>query len=120
VDARIKDFKDLIVWQKSVTLAKEIYALTRHFPREEQFGLTAQLRRAAVSVSSNIAEGHSRRGREFAHFLSIARGSVSEVESQMLLAVELGFVTKDQIATVESISLEVRRMLSTLINRVER
>jgi four helix bundle protein len=87
----IRSFRDLIVWQKSIQFAKMVYDLTKRFPVDERFGLTAQVRRAAVSVSSNIAEGHSRQGREFTHFLSIARGSLAEVESQLLLAVELGF-----------------------------
>jgi four helix bundle protein len=84
----IKHFSDLLVWQKSVELGKQVYLLTRRFPREERYGLTAQIRRAALSVSSNIAEGHARQGREFISFLSIARGSLAETESQLMFAVD--------------------------------
>ncbi|HEY0007805.1 MAG TPA: four helix bundle protein, partial [Tepidisphaeraceae bacterium] len=89
----IRDFRDLVVWQKAIALAKAVYVLTRSFPADERFGLTNQVRRASVSVSSNIAEGHARSGREFRPFLSIARGSAAEVESQLLLAVELEMTT---------------------------
>ncbi|MGL6096524.1 MAG: four helix bundle protein [Fimbriiglobus sp.] len=74
----IRDFRDLLIWQKAIEYARQIYTLTKGFPRDERFGLTNQVRRAAVSVSSNIAEGHARQGREFPHFLSIARGSLAE------------------------------------------
>ena len=74
----IQSFRDLKVWQKAIGLAKDVYVLTRKFPADERFGLTAQVRRAVVSVSSNIAEGHARQGREFSNFLSISRGSLAE------------------------------------------
>jgi len=100
----IKDFKDLIVWKKDIQFAKEVYVLTKAFPKEEQFGLTSQVRRAAVSVSSNIAEGHSRQGREFAHYLSVARGPLAEAESQLLLAVELDYLHPDRLAGALSLA----------------
>jgi four helix bundle protein len=82
----------LLAWQESMALAKLIYALTATFPREELYGLASQMRRAAVSVPSNIAEGAARLGqKEFLHFLNIARGSLSELDTQLLLARELGY-----------------------------
>jgi four helix bundle protein len=118
--ATIRDFKDLIVWQKAIALGKEVYSLTRmaSIPRDERFGLVNQLRRAAVSVSSNIAEGHARQGREFLHFLSIARGSLAEVESQLLLAVELGFVQKPALEDAFGLIGEIRRMAASLASKL--
>ena len=91
----VQNYKDLIAWQKSMQLAKEVYVLTKNLPKDELFSLTNQLRRAAVSIFSNIAEGNGRLSRkEYLHFLSIARGSKSEVETQLLFCVELGCVYK--------------------------
>jgi four helix bundle protein len=88
--ATVKSFKDLIVWQRSIDLTMEIYRLTRGFPREEMFGLTSQLRRAAISIASNIAEGQSRGTTgEFIQFLGIARGSNAEIDTQLIIASEL-------------------------------
>jgi carbamoyl-phosphate synthase large subunit len=87
-----------LVWQKGMVLAKLVYNLTRCFPAEERFGLTAQLRRAAVSVPSNIAEGQARHGTgEFLQFLSHAEGSLAEIETQLLLAVDLGFSKQSDV-----------------------
>jgi len=83
----------LEAWRTARALVRNVYVLTQHFPREEMFGLTVQLRRAAVSIPSNIAEGAARTGsREFAQFLNVARGSVSELETQLLIASDLGYV----------------------------
>ena len=114
----IKSFRDLVVWQKAIAFAKEVYTLTRGFPSDERFGLTAQVRRAAVSVSSNIAEGHARQGREFRQFLSIARGSLAEAESQLLLAAELAFVTTDSLTRALDLCSEIRRMSAALANKL--
>jgi four helix bundle protein len=118
VNVPIKSFRDLIVWQKALRFAKTVYLLSRGFPREEQFGLTSQVRRAAVSVSSNIAEGHSRQGREFKHFLSVARGSLAEVESQLLLACELNYLKATAISEALELSSEIRRMVISLSNKL--
>jgi len=114
----IRDFKDLIVWQRAIEYAKEVYILARKFPRQEQFGLTSQLQRAAVSVSSNIAEGHARQGKEFACYVSIARGSLAESESQLLLAIELGYIPKEEMDTAFGLALEIRKMLSALSRKL--
>jgi four helix bundle protein len=115
---RINSFKDLTVWQKALQLAKQVYLLTRAFPRDERFGLTSQVRRAAVSVSSNIAEGHARQGREFSHFLAVARGSLAETESQLLLAVELGYLKSESLAQTLGLCSEIRRMAVSLANKL--
>ncbi len=114
----IKDFKDLIIWRKAIALAKGIYQVTKKLPRDERFGLTAQIRRAVVSVSSNIAEGHTRHGHEFAHFLSIARGSLAEVESQLLLAVELEYLQTQEITPILGFISEIRRMAVSLVSKL--
>lgn len=109
-----------MVWQKAIRLAQAVYQLTKPFPREERFGLTMQVRRAAVSVSSNIAEGHARQGREFAHFLSIARGSTAEVESQLYLAAELGFIAHEAIESINQLASEIHRMAASLAEKLIR
>jgi four helix bundle protein len=114
----VRNFRDLIVWQKAMRVAVEVYQLTRRLPKEELYVLTAQVRRAAISIPSNIAEGHARQGREFAHYLSIALGSAAEVETQLLLAVELGYLPATDLAPVVSLLTEVRRMSSAIINRL--
>jgi four helix bundle protein len=118
VEGTITHFRDLLVWQKSITLAKEVYAQTGAFPAEERFGLTSQIRRAAVSISSNIAEGHARQGREFAHFLSISYGSLAEVESQLLLSVELGYLSRADLDDARAVISELRRMLTVLRSKI--
>jgi four helix bundle protein len=117
-DEKIRDFTDLVVWQKSIALGKMVYQLTRAFPRDERFGLTSQIRRAAVSVSSNIAEGHARQGKEFAYFLSIARGSLAETESQLLFAVEIGYLETAAIAPIRVLAGEIHRMAAALATKL--
>lgn len=96
MEEKIKTFKDLKVWQKGIELVKEIYKITNGFPREERYGLTSQLRRAAISVPSNIAEGFRRRyGKEHKQFLSIALGSCAELETQVVIGKELGYISKE-------------------------
>ena len=114
----VHNFRDLIVWQKAMAVALEIYRLTRQFPKEEVYVLTSQVRRAAISIPSNIAEGHARQGREYASFLSIARGSAAEVETQLLLAVELGYIAPDSITTAQGLLVEVRRMCAAIVSKI--
>lgn len=110
----IRSHKDLIVWQKSVALASKVYAATRRLPSEERFGLNQQLRRAAVSIASNIAEGSARRSRaEFVQFLHIARGSLSEIETQMMIAIDQGFLPESD-SPIKEIT-EVGNLLNGLI-----
>ena len=110
-----QNYKDLIVWQKGIELAKRIYSLTRSFPREEKFGLTSQMRRAAVSIPSNIAEGQARRTTpEFIQFVAHAEGSAAELDTQIILAVELEFCLKKNVLPIYELNDEVRRMLNAL------
>ncbi len=114
-DSNIKDFRDLRVWQDAIEMAKTIYEMTRLFPKEEIYGITNQMRRSSVSVSSNIAEGQSRGHlREYVHFLDIARGSIAELESQVVLSSELGFLSEEQSRTVVEKIHSVRRQLTSL------
>ena|SRR3984893_15241655 len=112
---KAQNYKDLVVWQKGIALAKAVYQFTSKFPSEEKFGLVAQMRRAAVSIPSNIAEGQARHTTgEFIQFISHAEGSTPELETQLILSVELGFIVKEQ-ATHEFILLDhIRRMLNGL------
>ena len=115
----ITSYRDLDVWQLSMDIVIEIYRVTRAFPAEEKFGLTAQLRRAAVAIPSNIAEGHNRLGAaEFRRFVSIARGSVAEVETQLAVAVALGFLSADKITTLASQLDRLSKMLFGLYRRL--
>jgi four helix bundle protein len=114
-----RKFQDLVVWQKSMDLVTEIYRLTRSFPKEEIFGLVSQLRRAAVSVPSNIAEGQGRlTEKEFRQFLGNARGSLSEVETQILIAKNLGYLDETNLNSILSIISEVGRVLNGLLSSV--
>ena len=96
-ESGFKSYRDLEVWQLAMALAKQIYAVTASFPSDERFGLINQMRRASVSVPSNIAEGHARASTaEFQPYISIAMGSVAELETQVLLSLDLGFLNPDQ------------------------
>jgi four helix bundle protein len=113
--ARIESYRDLNAWKLAMEIVIQIYRITRRFPAEEKFGLISQLRRAAVSLPSNIAEGHSRLGPgEFRRFVSIARGSVAEVETQIGVAVALRFVGVDEIASLSSELDRLSKMLFSL------
>jgi four helix bundle protein len=110
-----RSYKDLIVWQKGITLAKLIYALTQNFPREEKFGLVTQMRRAAISIPSNIAEGQARHTTgEFIQFISHAEGSLAELDTQLNLAVELQFSRMGNAHPAFELIAELRRMLNVL------
>jgi four helix bundle protein len=120
-DTAVRSFRDLVVWQRSIDLSVAVYRLTDAFPRSERFGLTNQLRRAATSVAANIAEGHARSSRrDYAHFLSIARGSLAETRSHLELAGRLGFASPDALAEIEELAGETSRMLTALRSRLTR
>ena len=109
-------YQDLIAWQKAKALAAEIYRSTDAFPKTEIYGLTSQLPRGAVSIASNIAEGQGRLTKgEFCHFLGQARGSLLELETQLSIAVDLGFLEADRFKKLEQQTSEVRRLLNGLI-----
>ena len=114
----IRTFRDLIAWQRGRSLVKEVYALTAQLPSEERFGLCNQMRRSAVSIPSNIAEGHARGTTpEFIKLLRIARASLAELDTQLVLCVDLGFVADTQAA--DSLLAETDRVLQGLIRRLE-
>ena len=109
-------FRNLIAWQKSMALARDVYTLTESFPAKETFGLSGQLRRSSVSVPSNIAEGHGRITRgEWQHFLGQARGSLLEVQTQLLLSLDLGFGNANSVSRALACSEEVGRVLNGLL-----
>src|SRR3982751_5589586 len=110
-----QNYKDLVVWQKGIELAKIIYTLTVGFPNEERFGLVAQMRRAAISIPSNIAEGQARHTtKQFIQFISHAEGSTAELETQLILSIELGFAITDSAKSAFTLLDDIRRMLNGL------
>src|SRR5208337_2254433 len=113
-------FKELIVWQKAVKLSLNIYKLTAAFPSSEQFGLTNQLRRASVSVASNIAEGYGKSTRgEYLLYLGHARGSNGEIQTQLVISNALGFGSKESMDRTESLSNQVGRMLVVMMKKLK-
>jgi four helix bundle protein len=114
-------FKDLVVWQRAVELSVAIYKPTSAFPVSEKFGLTSQLRRASVSIPSNIAEGYGRSTKgEYVLFLGHARGSNCEVQTQLVISEALNFGPKKQRLSVQSLSEEVSRMLVAMMNKLRK
>jgi len=113
-------FKDLVVWQRAAQLCKEVYRLTSSFPASEQFGLTSQLRRASVSIASNIAEGYGRSTRgEYLLFLGHARGSNCELQTQLVISQELGFGSRPTHDSAAKLSEDVSRMLIALMKKLK-
>jgi len=116
---QVKTYRDLIVWQKSMALVTEIYRLTKAFPKEEVYGLTSQIRRAAISIPSNICEGYARNSDgDFARFLRIACGSLYEFQTQVEVARNLEYLGDDEFQKVSGSSLEIEKMLSSLIGKI--
>ena len=117
----MKDFRNLNVWQKAHELAVEVYAATASFPHDEIYGLTSQIRRACVSIPANIAEGCGRQGdAELSRFLQIAMGSASELEYHFLLARELAFLKEKDFVSLNNHVVEVKRMITVLVQRVRK
>ena len=113
-----KYYKDLIVWQKAMDLVVEIYNLSKLLPKTETYALADQMRRAAVSIPSNIAEGQQRRTQsEFANFLAIARGSEAELETQLYICVRLSYLQREQVKSAISLCTEIGKMLNALIKK---
>lgn len=116
----VVNYQDLLVWQKAMDYVEICYKLTQNFPKEEIFGLSSQLKRASVSIPSNIAEGHGRISRgEYIHFLGIAQGSLRESETQILLALRLNYISEDQAKQALSKSKEVGIFLGKLIRALK-
>ena len=115
MEKKPQNYKDLVVWQKGIELAKIVYRLSAKFPGEEKFGLVAQIRRAAISIPSNIAEGQARHTTgEFIQFISHAEGSVAELSTQLILATELQFSSSDDAEAALELTEHLRRMLNGL------
>ena len=115
----MQNYKELLVWQKAMDLTEEVYRLTKLLPKEEIFVLSDQLRRAAVSVASNIAEGYGRNAmRDFVRFLGIAKGSLFETETQLIMCVRLGFLTSQQIQKALDLSDEIGKMINALSKKL--
>jgi four helix bundle protein len=116
----VAGFRELVVWQRAIQNSVAVYKLTSQFPSQEVYGLTSQLRRASVSVASNIAEGYGRTSRgEFRHFLGMARGSNCEVATQLVIAEELDFGDQLKLDASAELSVEVGKMLNAMIKRLE-
>ena len=116
----LKNYKELNVWQKAYELCLTIYRITAEFPAEERYGLTSQIRRSAVSIPSNIAEGYGRKtSTDYIRMLYISYGSVCELETQILLAGDLGFIEKGESSAVKNNIVEIERMLKALIKSLE-
>jgi four helix bundle protein len=112
-------YKELIVWQKAFNVAVDIYTVTKKFPKDEIFGMTSQMRRSAVSISSNIAEG-SLRGtkKDYVHFLRISLGSCAELENQILLSEKIGLIKKEDCTTITGQLAEVMKILNVIIKKL--
>jgi four helix bundle protein len=116
----ISSYRDLMVWQEGIQVSRAVYDLTERFPKQEQYALTNQIQRAAVSIPANIAEGHAREStKEFLHHLSIARGSLAELETFLELAVQLRYCTLGDIESLTKSCEKISRMLSGLRNRLK-
>ncbi|HLL89604.1 MAG TPA: four helix bundle protein [Tepidisphaeraceae bacterium] len=116
----MRNYKELIAWQRAMDLVEAVYRVTRGFPRDEIYALTNQLRRAAVSIPSNIAEGQGRGGTaEFIHFLNVSYGSLQELETQLLIAERLGYVEAAALAAPQDLAAEVCRLVSGLLRSLQ-
>lgn len=116
----IRSYKDLFVWQKSLDLSLLVYKITKHFPNEEKYGLTSQLRRCAVSIPSNIAEGYSRhRKLEYIQFLQVAFASGAELETQILIAKKLNYLIEKDFIEISNLLEETMKMLNSLIGKIK-
>ena len=116
----VNSYRDLIVWRKAMDLVRQVYVLTRPFPKEENFGLTSQMRRAAVSIPANVAEGQARGTTgEFRQFLGIARGSLAEVETLIELSRDLGYTTEQNVEPLLAATIEVNKLLNGLLKALK-
>jgi four helix bundle protein len=117
----VKNYSELLAWQRAMDLVESVYKVTQTFPREELYGLTSQIRRAVVSIPSNIAEGQGRGPtKEFTHHLAIAYGSLCEVQTQLLIAKRLGLINEQSFQALFELSQEVARLTNGLINSLSK
>ena len=119
-DYRVGDYKDLVVWKRGMELAKMAYLLSRRLPREENYALADQIRRSSISIPSNIAEGYGRTSpKDYARFLSMARGSSYELETQILLSIELDYIPENDAQNALALCKEIARMLTRILQKLE-
>lgn len=112
------NYRDLIVWQKSMSLVEMVYTVTTSFPKEEKFGLVSQMRRSAVSIPSNIAEGSGRNSKNFLrHFLEISNGSINELKTQLEISERLGFITSKELEPISLLCTEIQKITYALIKK---
>ena len=117
----IRNYRDLVVWQKAISFVTDVYHITRQLPAEERYGLCSQIRRSAVSIPSNIAEGYGRNSiQDYIRFLQIANGSLFEFQTQLEIIKNLEYITRDHFEDLFSQSREIERMLKSLINKLRR
>ena len=115
----VTHYRDLVVWQKAIDLVAEVYRLIKVLPKEEIYALSSQMRRSAISIPSNIAEGQQRHTtKEFVNFLSIAKGSNAELQTQLLICIRLGYLSSEQISSAMALSEEISKMLSSLTEKL--
>jgi len=116
----MQTYRDLIVWQKSMSLVLKLYTETKAWPKEEVYGLTSQIRRSAISIPSNIAEGYGRNSTgDYVRFLQIASGSLYEFQTQLEISFQLGYLNEEKYVEVNSLSIEIEKMLSSLISKLK-
>lgn len=117
---KIKSFKQLKIWQKGIEIVKDIYTLTKQFPKEELYGIPSQMRRSAISMPSNIAEGFKRyHSKEYSQFLHIVLGSAAELETQLIIAKELGFINEEKLNDISEKLDHISKMISSLLNKLK-
>ena len=115
----MKSYRDLIVWQKSMNWVTFVYSVTSKIPESEKFGLISQIRRSSVAIPSNIAEGYGRNYKKnYSRFLQIARGSLFECQTQIEIAINLNYISKEDCKEINELSIEIEKMLSSLINKL--
>jgi four helix bundle protein len=118
---KVKTFRDLLVWQKAMRLVTDVYRFTKAFPKEETYGITSQIRRCAVSIPSNIAEGHGRYStNDYVRFLDIATGSLFELQTQLEIAKNLEYLREVDFLSLHELTREIERMLSSLKSKLRK
>lgn len=118
--SEIKSYKDLLIWKRGIALCKDVYLLTNEFPIHEQYGLTSQMRRCSVSIPSNFAEGFGRSTASFINFLKISRGSLYELDTQVILSKELSYNKDEQLIThIENEITELGKIINTFLNKLK-
>ncbi|MBD2393043.1 four helix bundle protein [Cyanobacterium aponinum FACHB-4101] len=119
--SEIRDYKDLIIWQKGIEIAEKCYHLTKKYPKDELYGMTQQIRRAGSSIPPNIAEGYGRRYKaEYVRFLNISQGSVNELETHLIISVKVGLCSEIDVEYIINLLKQETRMLSALIKKLEK